>query len=169
MDRAGERWIGRAGVAAGVLAVGAFVLGAGAPQKPPPTGLELTMSANLTGELDVMPHGRPFLAADGLRPGERRTGAITVTNITTERQLVRLRVSEQGPGATDLDDAIAIDVKADGVQGFADSLGGLRRWSSPGMSVAPGRTLKLRFSVVLRPTQAAYDGRSESLLMELKS
>jgi len=106
-------------------------------------GTDVSMIANLTGELDIAPAGRPFMRDGDLTPGEEMTGELDLHNQTPARLSVRLRARPDAPG---LDRLLLLEVKAGKATVYRGTLGGLRRFSGRPFTMAADarRTLSVR-------------------------
>jgi len=110
------------GLGAAVLCISAWSVPAGTGI----AGTEVSMLANLSGELEVTPAGRPFMRDGDLTPGEEVTGTLVLRNQTPARLSVRLRARADSP---ELDRVLRVEVRAGDAIAYRGALGGLRRYN----------------------------------------
>lgn len=127
------------GLGAAVFLVSAWSVPAGTGI----AGTEVSMLANLSGELEVTPAGRPFMRDGDLTPGEELKGKLALRNQTPARLSVRLRARADSP---ELNRVLQIEVGAGSTTAYRGSLGGLRNWSRRPFVIASAtrRSLSVR-------------------------
>src|SRR5262245_16450838 len=126
-----------AGCLLGIGLAGAVLVASKPAQGGTAVGAELTMHAELSGELRVSPASPTnFLHARSLRPGESTTGTFQLTNLTgsTLASSPELRSS-----AHELDQALQVQVTWQGGS-TQDTLGRLAGPSAEPILLGPGKT-----------------------------
>lgn len=98
-------------------------------------GAEVSMLANLSGELSVTPAGRPFLRDGDLTPGESLTGEVVLLNQTPARLWVRMRARADSP---ELDRVLHVEVSSGKARAYRGPLGGLREFIKEPFSIDAG-------------------------------
>jgi hypothetical protein len=156
-----------AGFLAGAALATAGLVGVGVPARAPASGLDLAVRASQTGELAVARAGRPLASRRALRAGSgSAAGSTTIRNQSPVPLFVSVRARSQTP---DLDDALAIAVRAGGRTVYRGSVRGLRRGSASWAMPAGGRTaLRVRAWLPSR-TRSGWEGRQVDLGLELSS
>jgi hypothetical protein len=86
------------GALAGIVAAGALLFASHPAQGGDAVGAEVTVHADVTGELGVSPTGpADFIHVRTLRPGQEAAGSFTVTNQTGQAQRVGARALPSDP------------------------------------------------------------------------
>jgi hypothetical protein len=156
-----------AGFVGGIAIAAAVLIGAGVPARAPAGGLDLSVRTSQTGELAVAGAERPLARRRGLRAGlGSAAGETTVRNESPVPLFVTVRARSETP---DLDDALAIAVRAGGRIVYRGSVRGLRGGSAS-WSMRAGARTPLRVRAWLPPgARPGWEGRSVDLGLELSS
>lgn len=130
-------WLARAtGFLIGVALAAAVLAGERPAEGGSAVGAEISMYADLNGELAVSPAGpASFLRAPALRPGEPAGGELRIRNQTGQSQEVRVSALGSSPA---LDDALELTLSAAGRRLRSGSLGKLGAAGGGALVLAPG-------------------------------
>jgi hypothetical protein len=125
-------------------------------------GADVSVIAVPSGELKVSTTG-PFLVSSGMLPGSAARGSVDVLNDTGSD--LHITVSAE-PSITDLDDLLWVELDAGGRDFFRGSLAELRRGTTNGFDLRPGRVATLGVRCWL-PTSSdgGYQGRIDDLAL----
>jgi|SRR5215207_9199932 len=162
-----RRVAGICGFVAGVTLACAALVSVGTPAGASDSGLALAVRASQTGELAVSRAERPLAMRRDLRAGAgSATGATTVRNQTPKPLFVSVSARSETP---DLDEAIAIAVRAGGRTVYRGSVRGLRRGSASWAMVS-GASTRLRVRAwIPSGARSGWQGRQVDLGLELSS
>jgi hypothetical protein len=167
MPSEGTRVARAAGFVAGGAIATAVLLGVGVPARAPAGGLDLAVRASQTGELAVARADRPLFARRGLRAGGGgASGGTTVRNQSPVPLFVTVRARSETP---DLDDALAIAVRAGGRTVYRGSVRGLRHGSASWSMPAGDRTPLSVRAWLPAGARTGWEGRSIDVGLELSS
>jgi hypothetical protein len=162
-------WTWRLGLLLGAALAAVTVYDSRVPGGTGSLGADVSLTVNLTGELDVRPFGR-VLTASGMRPSRPESGRETrlaVENQTARPLEVRMRTR---PSIRDLDRLLAVRVSAGERELFAGRLGGLRRWTRTPLQLRSGQSRPVTVRVWLPDSvRRGYEGRSNDILLELET
>lgn len=162
-----DRWARWLGAAAGIGLAAAALAQARVPEGGGKLGLDLIVAAAPTGELRFEPAG-PVVAAAGMRPGSAAAaGTVEVRNQTGRRLPFRLRAL---PSTRDADRLLHLRVGSGPRVLYEGDLGGLRRWTQPGLTLGSGerRTLTVR-AWIQRGADTGWAGRIVDVPLELRA
>ncbi len=130
-------------------------------------GAEVSMLANMSGELAVSPAGKPFLREGYLLPGQSAKGSLDIRNQTHKPLLVTLRATAETP---DLEQLLRIEVRSGRQLLYRGRLKGLGRFTKTALrlDVADRRTLAARAWVPEGGARRAGN-RAAEISLELRS
>jgi hypothetical protein len=160
-------WTCRLGLVLGAALAAVALYGWQVPRGTGSLGADVSLTVNLTGELDVQPFGR-VLAASDMRPGRPESGRETrlaIKNQTARRLELRMRAR---PSIRDLDGLLGVRVSVGERKLFAGRLGGLRRWTRTALQLRSGETRPVTVRIWLPDSVGRdYEGRSDDIVLEL--
>lgn len=131
-------------------------------------GLDLMMTVDPTGELQITPAG-PVFFANGLTPGQSGHGALgafEVRNRTGSTLDVRLRAL---PSSHTVDGSLRVEIRAGTTQVFSGDVGELRTWTGSAIRLASGASEAISIRAWLAPGATRYEGRQDVSLLFLSS
>ena len=131
-------------------------------------GLDLMISVDPTGELQITPAG-PVFFANALTPGPPGHGALggfEVRNRTGRTLEVRLRAL---PSSHTVDGSLRVEIRAGAIQVFSGEVGELRSWTGNAIRLASGSSEPISVRVWLASGATGYEGRQDVSLEFLSS
>jgi hypothetical protein len=165
-----HRWIKHGPFAVGLVAAVVLVLSSPVPATTAGRGLDVRVTANLTGRLGLAPVGT-FVSGDELLPVRGRNKARGVTLLTNQAPKP-LRFQLRGtPSLHGLDDAVRVHVELDHRPVVDTTLGRFRRWVGWNVVLAPGHAAEMLVRVRLeRDTpKAVYVGQLLEVTLGFKA
>ncbi len=152
---------------AGLCLAGAAVSAWSVPPGGGLAGSEVSMLANLTGELEVSPAGKPFLRDGFLLPGDPARGTLEIRDQTPKPLLVSLRAAAETP---DLVRLLQVEIRAGERLVYRGTLAGLRRPVRDEQRLEVGAARRLSFRAWLPEGSGERSGnRAAETTLELLS
>jgi len=154
------------GLAAGLAVAATLVLVSRVPADHRVVGAEVGFTATPPGELLVSGSPTFLRSGDLARGGPAASGRLALRNITERTLAVQVRLV---PASPDLDRALRVELVDGGEPVAVGTLGDLRRWSRPGLRLAPGARRRLDARASIRPGAEDYEGRRVKVTAELRA
>jgi hypothetical protein len=149
------------GLAVGLFAAIALVVGWRVPGGTGVAGLDVTVVAIPTGEVGLTPPGPVFHANDLLPGSPGHTGAFDIENRTGRSLAVRVRAVPSVDGL----EALRLEIRSGADRIFGGSLGQLRTWTSRDIHLASGATAPLSVRVWVAASASSPQGGEETVTL----
>src|SRR5687768_17198781 len=162
-----HRWATSIGCLVGLAVVLVSLLLWQVPAGSGRLGLDVRVTATLTGELRISPVG-PVLSGVNVRPGHDARGRVEVRNQTHRTLDVKVRLK---PSTFDLDRAVWMEVRHGDRPLASRTVGDLRRGRGAPVRIAPGQAVSLDLRVFIEEgaDRRLWAGRIEDLAIDFQT